>query len=460
MDTALDTDRMVSIDPITMNARTLERELAWFSEVLDARLRMHFGQECAYTDISEITPPDPVHQESMYAGLLKHYQMTTEERLVLLLSLVPHIRPQLLDVFFVKNGNVDRGFTEFGGLRPQSHSGLLPTGETALFLLAGEDLERRFAFQYLFDGEHFFAQHSILKLDPSSPGEPPMSGLLSVTREIVDFVTLGHARRPTFDREFPAKRLSTPMSWDDLVLDGHTMEQVDEIKTWIDHENTIMNIWGLNKQLKPGYRALFYGPPGTGKTLTANLLGSLTKRDVYRVDLSMIVSKYIGETEKNLSRVFEQAENKNWLLFFDEADSIFGKRTKVEDAHDRYANQEVSYLLQRIEDFNGVIILASNFKSNMDDAFTRRFQTVVHFPMPRPSERLRLWEKAFPKAMELSEEINLRAIADRYEIAGGAITNVIRYCAMAVLRRKSNIVLLADLEEGIRREFRKEGKSI
>ena len=451
---------MVSNDPISLNARTLERELAWFAEVLDARLRLHFNQECAFADISEITPPEPVHPESMYAGLIAHYQMTTEERLILLLALVPHIRPQLLDVFFVKNGNVDRGFTEFGGLRPNNHSGLLPTGETALFLLAGEDLERRFAFQYLFDGEHFFAQHSILKLDPAHPGEPPLSGLLSVTREIVDFVTLGHARRPTFDREFPAKRLSTPMDWSDLVLDATTMEQIDEIKSWIDYENTIMNEWGLRKTLKPGYRALFYGPPGTGKTLTACLLGSLTKRDVYRVDLSMVVSKYIGETEKNLSRVFEQAENKNWLLFFDEADSLFGKRTKVEDAHDRYANQEVSYLLQRIEDFQGVIILASNFKSNMDDAFTRRFQTVVHFPMPRPAERLILWEKAFPPAMEMSSEVNLRAIADRYEIAGGAITNVVRYCAMAALRKGGNIVTMADIDEGIRREFRKEGKSV
>lgn len=460
MDTAIDTSRMVSNDPITLNALTLERELAWFAEVLDTRLRLHFGQDCAFSSIDELIPPDALHPESMYAGILSHYQMSVEERLILLLALVPHIRPQLLDVFFVKNGNVDRGFTEFGGIRPQSHGGLLPSGETALFLLAGEDLTRRFAFQYLFDGEHFFAQHSILRLEPAPPGEPPMSGLLSLSREIVDFVTLGHARRPTFDREFPAKRLTTPMSWEDLIVDGHTMEQIGEIQTWIQHENTIMNVWGLKKQLKAGYRALFFGPPGTGKTLTACLLGTLTGRDVYRVDLSMIVSKYIGETEKNLARVFEQAENKNWLLFFDEADALFGKRTKVEDAHDRYANQEVSYLLQRIEDFPGVIILASNFKSNMDDAFTRRFQTVIHFPMPRPSERLRLWQKAFPEAMLLDEEIDLRKTSDRYEISGGAIINVVRYCAMAALRRGGNVVKLMDLEEGIRREFRKEGKSV
>jgi hypothetical protein len=460
MDATTHTGRMVSKDPVTVNAETLERELAWLSEVIDTRMRLYFGQETAYADISEVTPPDPVHENSMYAGLIKHYEMSAEERLVFMLALAPHIRPQLLDVFFVKNGNVDRGFTEFGGIKAQSHGGLLPTAETAIFMLAGEDLSKRFAYQYMFDGEHFFARHSVMKLEPAPPGEPTLSGLLSVSREIIDFVTLGHARRPTFDRDFPAKRISTPLDWDDLVLDGLVREQIEEIQAWMQHEHTIMDVWGMRKKLKPGYRALFFGPPGTGKTLTACLLGQLTGRDIYRIDLSMVVSKYIGETEKNLSRVFEQAENKNWILFFDEADALFGKRTKVEDAHDRYANQEVSYLLQRIEDFEGVIILASNFKSNMDDAFTRRFQGVIHFPMPRPDERLKLWKLAFPPTVVLEKDIDLKLIADRYEIAGGSIINVVRYCAMMALRKNGNIITLEDITEGIRREFRKEGKTV
>jgi SpoVK/Ycf46/Vps4 family AAA+-type ATPase len=355
---------------------------------------------------------------------------------------------------------MDRGFTEFGGVKGVSHSGFLPTGETAMFILAGEDLARRFSLAALFDEDHFFALHGILKLESATGHDPHLSGVLTLSREILDFVTLGQSRRPNFSGEFPAKRITTPMEWEDLVLEEQIFEQLDEIRAWMEFEHTIMQEWGMSKKLKPGYRAMFHGPPGTGKTLTACLLGKLTGRDVYRIDLSMVVSKYIGETEKNLSKIFEQAEHKNWILFFDEADSLFGKRTKVEDAHDRYANQEVSYLLQRIEDFQGVVILASNFITNIDDAFTRRFQTVISFPMPRPSERLALWEKSLPKAATLSPEINLPLLAQKYELSGGAMMNVVRFCSLMTLRRKENMITLQDFEEGIRREYKKEGRSV
>ena len=148
------------------------------------------------------------------------------------------------------------------------------------------------------------------------------------------------------------------MAWDDLVLDDLVHEQVQEINTWLEHGATLMSDWGLYRKIKPGYRSLFYGPPGTGKTLTASLLGKTSGRDVYRIDLSMVVSKYIGETEKNLSKIFDTAENKNWILFFDEADSLFGKRTATNSSNDRHANQQTAHLLQRVEDFPGVVILA------------------------------------------------------------------------------------------------------
>jgi DNA polymerase III delta prime subunit len=458
MDATVSSRRMVNETLHSINPATIGRELAWLSEVIDARLKLHFGEECSFTDIYEIEPPE-LPEGSMYSSLVKHYSMDFRERLVLMLSLAPQVMPQLLDVFFIKNANVDRGFTEFGGVKGNAHGGFLPTGETAAFLLAGENLEQRFSIQYLFDSGHFFSFHNILRLEPVQGHDPFLSGVLTISREIIDFVTLGHARSPDFGNDFPARRITTPMNWEDLVLEEQTFEQLDEIRAWLRFENTIMKDWGMNKKLKPGYRALFYGPPGTGKTLTAGLLGKITERDVYRVDLSMVVSKFIGETEKNLSRIFQQAEHKNWLLFFDEADALFGKRTKVEDAHDRYANQEVSYLLQRIEDFEGLIILATNFKSNLDEAFTRRFQNVINFPMPRPAERLLLWQNGFPDKCELEPAVHLEEIAARYEISGGAMMNVIRFCSLMALRRGNNIITLTDIEEGIRREYKKEGKT-
>ena len=152
-------------------------------------------------------------------------------------------------------------------------------------------------------------------------------------------------------------------------------------EVWVKYGERIRKEWGLESRIKPGYRALFYGPSGSGKTFTATLLGKEVGKDVFCVDLSMVVSKFIGETEKNLSHVFEVAENKDWILFFDEADALFGKRTNVKDSHDRYANQEVAYLLQRVENYRGLVILSTNFKSNIDEAFARRFQVMVPFRM-------------------------------------------------------------------------------
>jgi SpoVK/Ycf46/Vps4 family AAA+-type ATPase len=221
-----------------------------------------------------------------------------------------------------------------------------------------------------------------------------------------------------------------------------------------------MTTWGLKKNIKPGYRVLFYGPPGTGKTLTACLLGKSAQKDVYRIDLSLVVSKFIGETEKNLGKIFDQAVNKNWILFFDEADALFGKRTQTSSSNDRYANQEVSYLLQKIEDFPGVIILATNLKANLDEAFARRFQNMIYFNMPEPSQRCLLWKNAFSNFSNFEANINFEEIADKYEISGGAITNVVRFCSLKAFKRNDKTIQKNDIIIGIKKEMKKEGKVV
>jgi SpoVK/Ycf46/Vps4 family AAA+-type ATPase len=266
--------------------------------------------------------------------------------------------------------------------------------------------------------------------------------------------------KPSFSIDFPAKLITTQLRWEDLVLPNHTLEQIDEIKTWVTHSHVLMNEWEMSRKLKPGFKSLFYGPSGTGKTLTACLLGKHCNMDVYRVDLSMMISKYIGETEKNLSKIFDAAEHKNWILFFDEADALFGKRTGISDSHDRYANQEVSYLLQRIEDFNGVVILCTNLKSNIDEAFTRRFQSIIYFPVPTEEQRYRIWENAFSKKTIKENDLDIKQIAAKYELTGGTIMNVVRYSSLKALSRNENVIKKADIEQGIKKEFMKEGKLI
>ena len=252
-----------------------------------------------------------------------------------------------------------------------------------------------------------------------------------------------------------ATRLTTPFEWSDLVLPATTLDEVDEIRAWITHRDTLLRDWNLGQKVTPGFRALFHGPPGTGKTLTAALIGKTTGLDVYRIDVSLVVSKWVGETEKNLAVLFERAEAGNWILFFDEADALFGKRTETSSAHDRYDNQAVAYLRQRIENCPGVAILASNLKGNIDKAFVRRLQSIVHFPSPGPEERLRLWSAAFPDRSKLSSEVDLARVAEEFEITGAGIFEVLRSASLMALRRGAQAVSLQDITEGVRRQLRK-----
>ncbi|SMO48728.1 ATPase family associated with various cellular activities (AAA) [Gracilimonas mengyeensis] len=450
----------MSTNATKQNAATIQKELDWFNAVLEARFQIYFEQEGPHESIFELEPPTVEEDSSMYADLIRHYSMQVPERLVMLLALIPHIYPQMLDIFFTKNSKFDRGFSEFGGIKGNSHGGFIPTGETALFLLAGNNLELRFHYLQLFDKEHFFFKHNILRLEHAEKKEPFLSGTLLLSDEYVSYFTRARSHSPEYHTDFPAKKITTDLEWDELVLDPKVKEELEDVRAWLNHKDTMLYTWGMAKNLKPGYKCLFYGPSGTGKTLAASLLGKVTGLEVYRVDLSMIVSKYIGETEKNLAGVFDQAEHKNWILFFDEADALFGRRTQTKSSNDRYANQEVAYLLQRIEDFQGVVILATNLKNNIDDAFARRFQSLIHFPVPSAEERYRIWKNLLSNGVPVAPEIDIDQIAEKHEIAGGTIINVLRYSALQALKKEHSQIEEEDLLKGIRREHNKKGKTV
>lgn len=438
----------------------LKNEIAWCREVIDVRFEQYFSaenDERKSLRVEDIAAPE-ISTDSPYGRLVKETMLTFEERLILILALLPHFCPQALDSFFLNNKVLGRPYTEFGGWHGKSHSGFLPTCETALFLLAGDSLERRISSMKLFEGALFV--NRILQLEYGEPGEPKNSAALRVSSEYLEFFLTGVKNKPDYSLHFPAKLITSPLDWNDLVLSDLTRRDVEQLLTWIEHSGEVLDGFGLRKNLKRGYRVLFYGPPGTGKTLTATLVGKRVGMDVYRVDLSQVVSKYIGETEKNLSNVFDQAESHNWILFFDEADSLFGTRTQANNSNDRAANQEISYLLQRIEDYPGIVILASNLKSNIDEAFSRRFQNTVYFPMPEKEERLVLWKLIFEKTgVENKEEI-FEEFAEKFELAGGALTNVARYAALCALMDKRNVISRDDIMEGIARELQKVGKVV
>jgi AAA+ superfamily predicted ATPase len=384
--------------------------------------------------------------------------LTDYDILLLGLSLIPNIQPSFLSSIvaeYLPNGGE---ITEFGGIKAKNHRGILPTGETAQFLIAGNNLEERIAFYTFLHDHSSLYKKGIIKIEQLPVGEPKMSGLLVLDEEYIELFISGKILKPKLSNNFPAELIETELIWEDLILNSNTLNEIKEIETWLLYNDVLLHDWNMKSKIKPGYRVMFYGSPGTGKTLTASLLGKYTNKDVYRIDLSMIVSKYIGETEKNLSSLFDKAINKDWILFFDEADAIFGKRTNVRDAHDKYANQEVSYLLQRIENHPGLVILASNFKSNIDTAFTRRFQSIIEFEVPQYPERLKLWEANLPKEIKISDDVSLKELSKKYDITGANIVNVIQYACLKTIEEKNNSIHLNHLIQGIKKEYIKEGK--
>lgn len=395
--------------------------------------------------------------ESILSDFIIENKLDFNEIIILLLSVVPHILPDFLNKIVFSHYPNGGDFPEFGGVKGKNHRGVLPTGETVLYILAGNDLEKRLEITRIFDEDHLFAQKNILYLDSVDRGEPRMSGKLVLEDDFVDLFTTGKISKPRLSTDFPAERITTGLEWTDLVLQEKTLESIHEIEIWLKFNEKLLNEWNLKNKIKPGFRVLFFGPPGTGKTMTACLLGKYTGRDVYRIDLSTVVSKYIGETEKNLSKLFDKAANKEWILFFDEADAIFGKRTNVRDAHDKYANQEVSYLLQRIESHAGLVILASNMKGNIDPSFIRRFNSIVEFENPGLNERLLLWKNYIPDG-KLSDFVSIKEIAQKYEITGANIVNAIHFAGLRTIEKKSDAISPDDLLHGIEKEYQKESK--
>jgi SpoVK/Ycf46/Vps4 family AAA+-type ATPase len=223
----------------------------------------------------------------------------------------------------------------------------------------------------------------------------------------------------------------------------------------------VLDVWGLGTKLASsrGITLLFSGPPGTGKTMAAQIIAGALGLDIYRIDLSTIVSKYIGETEKNIERIFREAEQSNAILFFDEADALFGKRSEVRDSHDRYANIATSYLLQRMEAYDGVTILATNLRGNLDEAFTRRLQFAVSFPFPEIDDRLRIWQTLFPPDVPRSPDIDLPYLAERFRFSGGNIRNIL-ISAAYLAAADSKSIGMSHLLHGTRRELQKMGRLV
>ncbi|MEM7346934.1 MAG: ATP-binding protein, partial [Chloroflexota bacterium] len=258
-----------------------------------------------------------------------------------------------------------------------------------------------------------------------------------------------------------AKKLTPRYHWKDIVLPDDQLMMLEEMVAMVRNRPVVLGEWGARQKLvsSAGITALFSGSSGTGKTMAAEVIALDLGFDLYKINLASVVSKYIGETEKNLEQVFNEAERSNGILFFDEADALFGKRSEVRDAHDRYANIEISYLLQRMEVYDGITILATNLQANLDEAFTRRIHFIIKFPFPERKERLHIWQALFPPDLPYEDDIDFDKLAKEFKLAGGNIRNAIVSAAYQAANDGGEVTT-EHLHHGVMRELQKMGRLI
>ena len=447
------------------NKSLIEQDLAWLEACVEYRVQNFLNpQDNENTDtLSQPQAPvfDPTEND-FYSQFLRQSNLSDPERLIVVMALVPEIQPQIFDVFMIKNTDTNQGFSEFGGYKLGSFSGFIPDIRTALFVLAGDNLTEQFKLHPLFEQESQLFSLDILTEHAEKNG-PQKHQRLQLSDKALAQILSGK-QSADLGRNFPAREITTSLRWSNLVLPDSTELQLKELMAWLQMQNR----WNqkakdqnraMAQDIYKGYRCLFYGPPGTGKSLTASLLGKKAGSKVYRVELSQLVSKYIGETEKNMEQVFKQAEANQWILFFDEADALFNQRTAVSNSNDRSANQQVAYLLQRIESCTATVILATNLKENIDPAFARRFQSMVYFPMPEKKQRAKLWRSLFGTGWQFDDGVRFNELG-KYDLAGGSMNNVIRYASLMAMQRDSNEIQYTDIMEGVRREYAKQHRSL
>ncbi len=458
-------DQLLNETGIAVNCTTLDADYNWLEEVIAKRMPFEETTNGTYFDdwlFTELPPPDITVCQGPYAALVQFYNLNAAERFLLLLSLSPHQRPFLLSDFRKAWSNAqDHYLDRLGGFLQKTSRRFIPTMQTALYMLAGGNHIEQARYWKLLFADSTLIKEQIILLKPAEENSPssaatPREQVPELASEFADFLLYGREPRPDFGRDFPATLLTTKLEWKNLIVQRATMREIKEVMKWAKIGTQVAR--RAEGTLKATYPVLFYGPPGTGKSFTAALIGKEYGKHVFRVDLSQIVSKWVGETEKNLARLFDRAQGKNWILFFDEADALFSQRTNVSDSKDKWANLEMSYLLQRIEEFDGLCILATNLLDNLDGAMRRRFRIMTYFPRPKRDERLQIWKLAKPVGYEMPPDLKYDVVAG-YDLTGANIANIIFNCCVAAEERGETVLNTADMSYFINLEFAKENRT-
>jgi hypothetical protein len=381
--------------------------------------------------------------------LLKHTLTDNESRLLLSISLSRYVFDGMWKPLFFEGNPFSLQI---------EHDVALPTFNTFLMLAAGAELNKRHRLLENFGSAHLLSRLHVVENEYRENDSDPLNCRLRIGAGFRDLLLHNQHTRPTFSPDFPATELTSTLEWGDLILEPPALAKLEEIFIWHKYRGVLEQNQELIRHFRPGYRALFTGPSGTGKTLAATLLGKRLSQPVYRVDLSMLISKYVGETSKNLSRIFDLAENKGWVLFFDEGDALFGKRidtSQTENKNNTYANQEIAFLLQRIERFNGLVIVATNLPKNLDSAFSRRFESLVTFKTPSAEFMAEIWLRFWPPHIEKPAAASLLGLLRENPLPLASMFNVLQRISLNAHAHQKNTFTVPELRIYVMDEYMK-----
>ncbi|MGY0194587.1 AAA family ATPase [Leptothrix sp. BB-4] len=443
-------------DDHTLHVATLRREMDWLARLLDTRLLLLMQQPegaepaPALHALHDLAAPPLDGNTSALAELVRSAGLGFDERAIVALALAPHLRPTLLDALFMRNPATDRRHSEFGGVAGRDSGGFLPTIETALFLLAGDDLGRRLAVMAMFEPDSALSRLGLLAAVDTSASTLPTDAPLRLAADMRSRLVLGRrdssqATAPVAGREapIPAQPLTSGCDWDALEVAPETREGLARLQAWLQHRKELATEWPGAQGLPAGHRAQFVGPAGTGKATAAALLGRATGREVYRVDLAALRSPYAGETEKNIDHLFALAERRNAILFIDsaEADELFGRAGNT-------PTPEGQAWRQRMARHPGLVIVATEQPATPGQRVPG-IQTTVPFTPPDAAQRERLWRSQAGSSGKLSRDVDLARLAAAHDLTAGEIAQALSDAALEALRRGRSSLDEVDLTRAI-----------
>ncbi|MEO5684383.1 MAG: TIR domain-containing protein [Chitinophagaceae bacterium] len=428
--------------------------MAYFERILSERLQAFyagsaFDEACFNTDFLQAFPLSPV------ASLKRHYDLTEMEFILFLTALLPH-----LDAYTVDR-HVERWLhgrsgdcAEIGGIRNARHRGFVPTVQTFVFLVAGNDFAKKLQLRNFFHSTSPILRKKLVLVEKPGEGDPFTSAVISVPDEHVNSFFGTKEPIPDYSSSFPAKMLHTRLDWESLVLNDTTRNGIADLKDWFMNNYALLHTTGAAADEQHGYKILFYGPPGTGKTLAAALIGRQFNTPVFRIDISLLVANDYAAAIGIIDNIFRLAEQNSWILLIDQIMHVKDKYTAGIYGSAKLFNDPVTYLLQRTEDYPGIVIFETTSIQRMDDNFLRKLQSTVEFLFPNGVERKRLWMQGIPTDFSLDKEVDLSETGENYHLSGADITKIIKRISLKVHSRNDRCIKQADIMDAISAQFK------